>query len=103
MRKLYGRINEEGVFEMAPRTLDLDGYIIINPLEVHYQRAGYKPVEESNDIGTAVYTDVGDRIIQSRSGSPDEEYEDKITALELAVCEIYEYIERMSNDGKDIL
>ena len=97
MRKLYGKINEKGEFERAPATLDLDGYIIINPLETHYRRAGYKPVEESQDIGAATYTETEDKIIQSRSGVTDDVYEDHITALELAICEIYEMIERVSD------
>ena len=103
MRKLYGKIKEDGELETAPRMLDLDGYIIINPLEVHYRRAGYKPVEEAGGIGKVSYTETEDRIIQSRSPAPEEDYEDKITELELAVCEIYELTERLLNNGEDIL
>ena len=103
MRKLYGKTDGSGRFEKAPGILELDGYIIVNPLEVHYRRAGYKPVECSEGVGEAVYTDVGDKIIQTWSGLPEDEYEDHITSLEMAVCEIYELIERLVNDGENLL
>ena len=103
MRKLYGKLNKDGIFESAPGTLNIDGYIIINPLEVHYRRAGYKPVEESEGTGMATYTETEDKIIQSWNESSNEEYEDQITALEIAVCELYEMIEEVLNNDEDIL
>ncbi|GEM_PF-5136415 len=103
MRKLYGRINESGGFERAPKTLDLDGYIILNPLEVHYRRAGYKPVRETEGAGLVTYTETEEEILQSWSGNTNSDGEDHITALEMAVCELYELIEGVLKNGENLL
>ena len=65
--------------------------------------AGYKPVRETEGAGLAAYTETEEEILQSWSGKTNSDGEDHITALELAVCELYELIEGVLKNGENLL
>ncbi len=93
---MYGKITN-GEFEAAPRTLTEGTCIIINPTPDKYAAAGYKPVRITEGYGSAVYTETATEIIQSWDNSPPVNESDPITDLELAVCEIYEMLEALTD------